>query len=253
MGTSKILIDGVGIDLTGDTVAANNMLSDTKAHGSNGDSITGTIPSKTAATYTPTTTDQTIATGQYLSGAQTVKGDANLIAANIRSGKSIFGVAGSLTPGITPSGTKNITANGTYDVTEFASAAVNVPYNSKAYNIVLSSDIPTGGLATVVSGDEDIASHAQDTNILIAFRAESLSTNQNAIHCGVMGFKKIVEGYQGYGLRYSTSAGGISFFPPNDLTTNHQGIKLDTSGNMKFMSGATYKFLAGTYTVVISW
>lgn len=57
---------------------------------------------KPAATYTPSTTDQTITAGQFLSGAQTIKGDTNLIAANIRSGKSIFGVAGSLTPGITP-------------------------------------------------------------------------------------------------------------------------------------------------------
>ena len=37
--------------------------------------ITGNIPSKVAATYIPGTIDQTIASGQYLSGAQTVKGD----------------------------------------------------------------------------------------------------------------------------------------------------------------------------------
>lgn len=43
MGTSKILIDGVGIDLTADTVAANKMLSGIKAHDSNGDSVTGNI------------------------------------------------------------------------------------------------------------------------------------------------------------------------------------------------------------------
>lgn len=43
MGTSKILIDGVGIDLTQDTVAANKMLSGIKAHDSNGDSVTGSI------------------------------------------------------------------------------------------------------------------------------------------------------------------------------------------------------------------
>lgn len=75
MGTSKILIDGVGIDLTQDTVAAGKMLSGITAHNSNGDSVTGNI--------------QTWA-GQQASGA------------------------------------KSITANGTYDVTEFASAAVNV-------------------------------------------------------------------------------------------------------------------------------
>ena len=103
MGTSKILIDGVGIDLTQDTVAANKMLSGVKAHDSNGDSVTGSIPSKAAQTYTPGTTDQSIAAGQYLTGAQTIKGDANLVANNIKQGVSIFGVNGDLTPGITPS------------------------------------------------------------------------------------------------------------------------------------------------------
>ena len=56
--------------------------------------ITGTIASKAAATYTPGTTNQTIASGQYLSGAQTIKGDANLVAANIKKGTSIFGITG---------------------------------------------------------------------------------------------------------------------------------------------------------------
>ena len=57
---------------------------------------TGTINSKSAQTYTPTTSDQTIAAGQFLSGAQTIAGDANLQPSNIASGVTIFGVAGSL-------------------------------------------------------------------------------------------------------------------------------------------------------------
>lgn len=58
---------------------------------------TGTkqLTTRTAQTITPSTVDQTIASGSYLTGAQTIKGDANLIAGNIKSGVSIFGVAGS--------------------------------------------------------------------------------------------------------------------------------------------------------------
>lgn len=55
---------------------------------------TGTMTEKAAATYTPTTADQTIPANQYLTGAQTIKGDANLQAANIVAGKTIFNVAG---------------------------------------------------------------------------------------------------------------------------------------------------------------
>jgi len=57
--------------------------------------VSGSIPSKGSQTYTPGTGNQTISAGQYLSGIQTIAGDADLIAENIRSGKNIFGVAGS--------------------------------------------------------------------------------------------------------------------------------------------------------------
>jgi hypothetical protein len=49
---------------------------------------------KGATTYTPTTSNQTIAAGTYLTGAQTIKGDSNLVAGNIKKGTSIFGVTG---------------------------------------------------------------------------------------------------------------------------------------------------------------
>jgi hypothetical protein len=56
--------------------------------------VTGTIPSKTAQTYTPGTTNQVIEANQFLSGAQTILGDPDLVSANIKSGANIFGVAG---------------------------------------------------------------------------------------------------------------------------------------------------------------
>lgn len=59
-------------------------------------SETEQLTTKAAATITPGTTDQTIAAGQYLTGAQTIKGDSNLQAAYIAKNVQIFGVTGSL-------------------------------------------------------------------------------------------------------------------------------------------------------------
>lgn len=49
---------------------------------------------KGSKTYTPGTTDQKIVGGYYLTGTQTIKGDANLVAANIKKDVTIFGVRG---------------------------------------------------------------------------------------------------------------------------------------------------------------
>lgn len=59
-------------------------------------SLTASVTTKAAATITPGTTAQEIAAGTYLTGKQTISGDANLVSSNILSGKTIFGVAGSL-------------------------------------------------------------------------------------------------------------------------------------------------------------
>ena len=59
-------------------------------------SLTASVTTKAAATITPGTSNQTIASGTYLTGAQTISGDADLVAGNIKSGVTIFGVAGSL-------------------------------------------------------------------------------------------------------------------------------------------------------------
>lgn len=75
----------------------------------NGTKITGSMTEKAAASYTPGTSDQSINANQYLAGAQTIKGDANLVASNIVAGKSIFGVAGSATlPSISQDSTTKI-------------------------------------------------------------------------------------------------------------------------------------------------
>lgn len=61
--------------------------------------INAITPVKASQTYTPTTSNQVISSGQWLSGNQTILGDANLLAGNIKSGVSIFGVTGTLAEG----------------------------------------------------------------------------------------------------------------------------------------------------------
>ncbi|SJZ88006.1 Protein of unknown function [Trichlorobacter thiogenes] len=55
--------------------------------------LTGTMPNNGAVSITPGTTSQAIAAG-YHNGSGTVAGDANLVAGNIRSGTSVFGISG---------------------------------------------------------------------------------------------------------------------------------------------------------------
>ncbi|NLK87717.1 MAG: hypothetical protein GX279_09530 [Clostridiaceae bacterium] len=65
-------VGGVVGTFTNDaTATASQILNGITAY-VNGNKITGNIPSKTAATITPNTTNQTITAGQYLSGAQTI-------------------------------------------------------------------------------------------------------------------------------------------------------------------------------------
>lgn len=77
-------------------------------------------------TWTPTTSDQIISANTFVTGVQTIKGDANLVSGNIKDGVSIFGVPGSYSGsgGITPSGNIDITQAGTIDVTNYATATV---------------------------------------------------------------------------------------------------------------------------------
>lgn len=91
------VVGGITGTFTGDaTATASQMLSGAIAY-VKGNKVTGNIASQGAQTITPGTTNKTIAAGKYLSGVQTIKGDSNLIASNIISGKSIFGVAGTAT------------------------------------------------------------------------------------------------------------------------------------------------------------
>ena len=77
------------------TATANDVLKGKVIVDANGNPLTGTIESMSAQTITPSSSNKTVAcNGKYMTGDISVKGDANLVAGNILSGKTIFGVAG---------------------------------------------------------------------------------------------------------------------------------------------------------------
>ena len=97
------------VDTTDATLDNGNQMLSGKTAYANGVLYTGSISSKLAQTYTPTTSDQTISSGQYLEGTQTIKGDSNLQSQYIASGITIFGVSGSLSaPTITQDSTTKV-------------------------------------------------------------------------------------------------------------------------------------------------
>lgn len=72
-------------------------------------SATKNLTTQAAQTITPGTSNKTIASGRYLTGTQTIKGDANLVAANIKKGTSIFGVTGTLEASVSLPSAENAT------------------------------------------------------------------------------------------------------------------------------------------------
>jgi len=83
----------IPIGVEGDAVAANVLAGKKFSSLAAGVGVTGTMPNRGAVTITPGTANQTILQG-YHNGSGYVKGDANLVSANILRGKSIFGVVG---------------------------------------------------------------------------------------------------------------------------------------------------------------
>lgn len=134
------------------TAAAANVLTGKTFTSSSGLKVTGTIPSVSGRTITPSTNSQTaIASGSYATGNITVAGSSNLIASNIKSGVNIFGVTGTLSGAKLYTGTVSSfynegNGNGGYLNFSFGEALpstihsiaiqVNTDYNSGTYHML---------------------------------------------------------------------------------------------------------------------
>ena len=87
--TPTISVSSSGLITASATQAAGYVAAGTK-------SATKQLTTQGAQTITPGTSNKTIASGRYLTGTQTIKGDADLKAANIKKGINIFNVVGTL-------------------------------------------------------------------------------------------------------------------------------------------------------------
>lgn len=90
LGVPTIGVDNFGVITAQASIPKAGYLSSTETK-----SATQNLSTKGAATITPGTTDKTIASRVFLTGVQTIKGDANLVPEKIKAGESIFGVPGS--------------------------------------------------------------------------------------------------------------------------------------------------------------
>lgn len=77
------------------TAAVGHVLSGKTFTSAAGLGATGTMPNNGGVTLTPTMSDQAIAAG-YHDGSGKCSGDADLVAANVRNGVNLFGVAGTV-------------------------------------------------------------------------------------------------------------------------------------------------------------
>ena len=181
--------------------------------------VTGNISSRAAATITPGTTAQEIAAGVYLSGKQTIAGDADLVTANIKKDVNIFGVVGTFTT--TPSGKTALTA-----------AALRSGYAGFINGTQVNGSMPNASFANTATSGKTYTDISSSAPVLVA--GDYLYINE-----GYTGYQKIslaklvpdgsdvkghdeyiLSGHSAYDNDGTLVAGSIQTLAATDITVN---------------------------------
>ena len=212
MAISKIILNGVTqIDLTSDTVAANNLISPNTAHGADGEPVVGTAsggsePNLQAKTnISPTTSSQTITADSGYDGLSSVQINA-----------MPTGTAG------TPTATKGTVSNHSVTVTPSVT-------NTTGY---ISGGTKTGTAVTVsaselVSGDLAISQNGNNINV----------ANYSTVSVNVSGgSSKAVYTYKGLASRtansYGSTSASVTVTKAGTYTISYVAIRGSSSGTM---------------------
>jgi len=161
--------------------------------------LVGTAPGKSAQTFTPGTTNQTIASGQFIIGTQTILGSANLIASNIKNGVNIFGVNGIMIP-LT---TEKKFASGQVSVTGTTMSIRGLAFTPSKVMVTILWNPGAGDrmLNVMISNSNDLYYNDSGSlaNNFYAFSNQASTDSRNQIVSG---------GFDAY-LIYSTGSGGV--------------------------------------------
>ena len=210
---SQVIVNAMASGaLSGITVSASGLITaqvGTSGYLESGTEKTKQLTTQAAKTWTPTTADQSISSGRYLTGKQTIKGDSNLIAENIRDGISLFGVLGTMVEGVSgiDMGEVTLTASSSNSI-EIATTLNSLP---KAF---------------LIYGE----------NVAGARNAMTFVSSQNLN----------VSSYTCYGI-YSYSGNASKIINPLSIYVTYSKGKLTvTSPNTSFapFGAATYKWIA---------
>lgn len=200
-------------------------------------SVTKQLSTQAAKSYTPGTSDQVISSGKYLTGAQTIKGDANLKAENIKDGVTIFGIKGSFTGNSSDSqNVSDIEAASLANVyywTKTAGSGDTVKETYKSNGFMLGT---TG--QTIQYADEVIVSGGALT--LVDAKTYTISSDDDAAQAAVCG-------------KYVCTPGGYFYRVPTDAVVIYVAASQYMAEHLNVNKAYQLEAVAGTeqYSAIV--
>lgn len=193
MAVNKVVYAGETlVDLTNDTVTANQLAAGYTAHDKTGNPVTGTyVPLLQAKSVTPGAGAQTVTPDAGYDGLASVAvaGDADLVAANIKSGVNIFGVTGTL-----PEGAQ--VASGTVTVNSNLPVTFNVGFNPSVFSLYYTTTPGRGDTirkiiqALIINGMSYVLDGAYNTSYASIMAYYIIDYFQISYNNGIVTFEK---------------------------------------------------------------